>query len=161
MLQSVAARRLATLSRQLLSSLAQPKSTRLIANSCKLSSNRLACQEHSNCSRSSYKHFVVMETRWMDNDIYGHVYWRSSLFSNCLRLTMFSTIAFLTLLVCSIFCGCCIVFIALLRSQYISSPALVNRYLIQNGGLDIHKAEVRHMHCIINFSLACYLGDLR
>jgi len=44
-----------------------------------------------------------METRWMDNDIYGHV-------NNVQYYSFFDT--------------------------------AVNRYLIQNGGLDIHKAEV-------------------
>jgi acyl-CoA thioester hydrolase len=23
--------------------------------------------------RSDYKHFLAVETRWMDNDVYGHV----------------------------------------------------------------------------------------
>ncbi|MGB3720105.1 MAG: thioesterase [Proteobacteria bacterium] len=53
--------------------------------------------------RSSFKHFRVIPTRWMDNDVYGHV-------NNVVYYSYFDT--------------------------------LINRYLIDPGGLDIHAGEV-------------------
>ncbi len=52
--------------------------------------------------RSTFKHFRVIPTRWMDNDLYGHV-------NNVVYYSYFDT--------------------------------LVNRYLIDPGGLDIHAGE--------------------
>ena len=53
--------------------------------------------------RSDYKHFSRVETRWMDNDIYGHV-------NNVVYYSYFDTV--------------------------------INRYLIGEGGLDIHEGAV-------------------
>ncbi|MBT8139905.1 MAG: acyl-CoA thioesterase [Gammaproteobacteria bacterium] len=53
-------------------------------------------------SRDAYAYFVSMPTRWMDNDIYGHV-------NNVVYYSYFDTTA--------------------------------NRYLIDEGGLDIHAAD--------------------
>lgn len=53
--------------------------------------------------RSAFKHFRVIPTRWMDNDVYGHV-------NNVVYYSYFDT--------------------------------LINRYLIDPGGLDIHAGEV-------------------
>jgi len=53
--------------------------------------------------RSSFKHFATVDTRWRDNDIYGHV-------NNVVYYEYFDT--------------------------------LVNRFLIEKGGLDIEKGEV-------------------
>src|SRR4051794_4976807 len=53
--------------------------------------------------RSDYKHFSKVETRWMDNDIYGHV-------NNVVYYSYFDTV--------------------------------INRYLITEGGLDIHEGAV-------------------
>ena len=50
-------------------------------------------------TRSTFKHFQVIQTRWMDNDVYGHV-------NNVVYYSYFDT--------------------------------LINRYLIDPGGLDIH-----------------------
>ncbi len=50
-------------------------------------------------TRASYRHFVPITTRWMDNDIYGHV-------NNVVYYAYFDTV--------------------------------INRYLIEQGGLDIH-----------------------
>jgi acyl-CoA thioester hydrolase len=50
-------------------------------------------------TRTSYRHFVPITTRWMDNDIYGHV-------NNVVYYAYFDTV--------------------------------INRYLIAEGGLDIH-----------------------
>lgn len=54
-------------------------------------------------TRSDYRWFCDMPTRWMDNDIYGHV-------NNVTYYSYFDTAA--------------------------------NRYLIEQGGLDIHAASV-------------------
>ena len=54
-------------------------------------------------NRSDYKHFYPITTRWMDNDIYGHV-------NNV--------------------------------NYYAYFDSAVNRYLIEEGGLDIHKAPI-------------------
>jgi acyl-CoA thioester hydrolase len=52
--------------------------------------------------RSDYKHFLTIETRWMDNDVYGHV-------NNVVYYSFFDT--------------------------------AVNRYLIDEGVLDIRAGE--------------------
>lgn len=54
-------------------------------------------------TRAEYPHFLTIPTRWMDNDIYGHV-------NNVQYYSYFDTV--------------------------------VNRYLIDNGVLDIHKSTV-------------------
>jgi acyl-CoA thioester hydrolase len=54
-------------------------------------------------TRDRYRHFLVIPTRWMDNDIYGHV-------NNVVYYSYVDTI--------------------------------VNRYLVEEGGLDIHRSEV-------------------
>lgn len=56
-----------------------------------------------NDSRESFRHWLVIPTRWMDNDIYGHV-------NNVVYYAWFDTV--------------------------------INRYLIDAGGLDIHAAPV-------------------
>ena len=53
--------------------------------------------------RRDYRHFRTIPTRWMDNDLYGHV-------NNVVYYAYFDTI--------------------------------LNRYLIDPGGLDIHSAPV-------------------
>lgn len=53
--------------------------------------------------RSDFKHFQLIPTRWMDNDLYGHV-------NNVVYYSYFDT--------------------------------LVNRYLIDPGGLDIHNGTI-------------------
>ncbi len=53
--------------------------------------------------RADYKHFMALQTRWMDNDLYGHV-------NNVVYYSYFDT--------------------------------LLNRYLIDHGGLDIHEGAV-------------------
>lgn len=53
--------------------------------------------------RSSYQHFLQIPTRWMDNDIYGHV-------NNVIYYSYFDTV--------------------------------INSYLIERGGLDIHDGHV-------------------
>lgn len=53
--------------------------------------------------RADYRHFLVIPTRWMDNDIYGHV-------NNVTYYSYFDTV--------------------------------INRYLIDFGGLDIQSAPV-------------------
>lgn len=53
--------------------------------------------------RGHYRHFSTIETRWMDNDVYGHV-------NNVVYYSYFDTV--------------------------------INRYLIQAGGLDIHGGPV-------------------
>jgi acyl-CoA thioester hydrolase len=53
--------------------------------------------------RVDYKHFLAIPTRWIDNDIYGHV-------NNVRYYEYFDTV--------------------------------INRYLIDEGGLDIHRAPV-------------------
>lgn len=53
--------------------------------------------------RGDYRHFLTIPTRWMDNDVYGHV-------NNVVYYSYFDTI--------------------------------INRYLIEMGGLDIHEAPV-------------------
>jgi acyl-CoA thioester hydrolase len=53
--------------------------------------------------RARYPHFLAIPTRWMDNDVYGHV-------NNVVYYSYFDTI--------------------------------INRYLIDAGGLDIHAATV-------------------
>ena len=54
-------------------------------------------------ARADYPHFVPITTRWMDNDIYGHV-------NNVVYFSFFDTV--------------------------------INRYLIEHGGLDIHEGGV-------------------
>ena len=53
--------------------------------------------------RADYRHFLTIPTRWMDNDVYGHV-------NNVTYYSYFDTV--------------------------------INRYLIDAGGLDIHHAPV-------------------
>ncbi len=53
--------------------------------------------------RADYRHFMDLQTRWMDNDLYGHV-------NNVVYYSYFDT--------------------------------LLNRYLIDHGGLDIHEGKV-------------------
>lgn len=53
--------------------------------------------------RASYVHFLPIQTRWMDNDVYGHV-------NNVVYYAYFDTI--------------------------------INRWLIEEGGLDIHRGDV-------------------
>ena len=53
--------------------------------------------------RASFKHFRIIPTRWMDNDLYGHV-------NNVTYYSYFDTI--------------------------------INRYLIDPGGLDIHNCPL-------------------
>jgi acyl-CoA thioester hydrolase len=53
--------------------------------------------------RAAYKHFLDIPTRWMDNDVYGHV-------NNVIYYSYFDTV--------------------------------INRYLIDDGGLDIQSATV-------------------
>ena len=54
-------------------------------------------------SRENYRHFLAIPTRWMDNDIYGHV-------NNVVYYSYFDTV--------------------------------INGYLIDRGGFDIHEAGV-------------------
>ena len=53
--------------------------------------------------RSDYRHFLAIPTRWMDNDVYGHV-------NNVVYYSYFDTV--------------------------------INRFLIECGGLDIHAATI-------------------
>jgi acyl-CoA thioester hydrolase len=53
-------------------------------------------------TRSAYPHFLAVPTRWMDNDVYGHV-------NNVVYYAYFDTV--------------------------------INRYLIDEGGLDIARGE--------------------
>lgn len=53
--------------------------------------------------REDFWHHLTLPTRWMDNDIYGHV-------NNVVYYSFFDTV--------------------------------INRYLIEQGGLDIHRGEV-------------------
>lgn len=53
--------------------------------------------------RADFPHFLSIPTRWMDNDIYGHL-------NNALYYAFFDTV--------------------------------INQYLIEEGGLDIHTGEV-------------------
>ena len=53
--------------------------------------------------RARYSHFLAIPTRWIDNDIYGHV-------NNALYYAFFDT--------------------------------AINQYLIDEGGLDIHRGPV-------------------
>jgi acyl-CoA thioester hydrolase len=54
-------------------------------------------------TRTRYRHVLAIPTRWMDNDVYGHV-------NNVVYYSYFDTV--------------------------------INRYLIDQGGLDIHAAPV-------------------
>ena len=60
-------------------------------------------QRQQPAKRSSFKHFRIIQTRWMDNDLYGHV-------NNVTYYSYFDTI--------------------------------INRYLIDPGGLDIHNSPL-------------------
>lgn len=53
--------------------------------------------------RDAFGYSIVLPTRWMDNDVYGHV-------NNVVYYSFFDTV--------------------------------INRYLIEQGGLDIHRGEV-------------------
>lgn len=74
-------------------------------------------------SRNDYHYFLNMQTRWMDNDLYGHV-------NNVTYYSYFDTV--------------------------------VNYFLIEKGGLDIHHAPiigvVVESHC--NFSKSVAYPDL-
>ena len=59
--------------------------------------------EPTNETRDRYPHFLAIPTRWIDNDIYGHV-------NNVRYYEYFDTV--------------------------------INRYLIEAGGLDIHSGDV-------------------
>jgi len=74
-------------------------------------------------TRDDYKYFLNLQTRWMDNDLYGHV-------NNVTYYSYFDTV--------------------------------VNYFLIEKGGLDIHKASiigvVVESHC--NFSRSVAYPDM-
>ena len=53
--------------------------------------------------RDGFRHFLAIPTRWMDNDLYGHV-------NNVTYYSYFDTV--------------------------------INRYLIEHGGLDIHQGAI-------------------
>lgn len=53
--------------------------------------------------RADYRHFLAIPTRWMDNDLYGHV-------NNVVYYSYFDTV--------------------------------INKFLIERGGLDIHKSDI-------------------
>ena len=76
------------------------------------------------CLRGEYRHFLTITTRWMDNDIYGHI-------NNVQYYSYFDTV--------------------------------INRYLIENGVLDIHSGEVIGLavesHCNY-FSSAAFPDDI-
>ncbi len=59
--------------------------------------------DNTHITRDQYPHFLAIPTRWMDNDIYGHV-------NNTLYYSFFDTV--------------------------------INHYLVEAGGLDIHHGEV-------------------
>lgn len=75
-------------------------------------------------TRDNYRHFVTITTRWMDNDIYGHI-------NNVQYYSYFDT--------------------------------AVNRYLIDQGVLDIHSGEVIgfvvETHCNY-FAAAAFPDDI-
>ena len=75
--------------------------------------------EGQNETRDRYPHFLAIPTRWIDNDIYGHV-------NNVRYYEFFDTV--------------------------------INRYLIDPGGLDIHNSEVigitAESRCVYHRSLA-------
>ncbi len=75
-------------------------------------------------TRDDYRHFMVITTRWMDNDVYGHI-------NNVQYYSYFDT--------------------------------AVNRYLIEQGVLDIHAGEVIGLvvetHCNF-FSSAAFPDDI-
>lgn len=60
-------------------------------------------QRNPPARRAAFRHFRVIPTRWMDNDLYGHV-------NNVVYYSYFDTI--------------------------------INRYLIEPGGLDIHAGTI-------------------
>ena len=63
----------------------------------------MSATHHAAETRAGYRHFLTIATRWMDNDVYGHV-------NNVVYYSLFDTV--------------------------------INRYLIEAGGLDIHAAPV-------------------
>jgi acyl-CoA thioester hydrolase len=69
--------------------------------------------------RSSYPHFLRIPTRWLDNDVYGHV-------NNVQYYAFFDTV--------------------------------INRWLIEEGGLDIHGGQVigvcAESHCLFEAAVA-------
>jgi acyl-CoA thioester hydrolase len=69
--------------------------------------------------RSTYRHFLPIETRWMDNDVYGHV-------NNVVYYSYFDTV--------------------------------INRYLIERGGLDIARDSTVGLcvesHCVYTRPIA-------
>lgn len=74
--------------------------------------------------RDDYRHFLSVTTRWMDNDVYGHI-------NNVQYYSYFDTV--------------------------------INRFLIDNGLLDIHSGEVIGLavesHCNY-FSSAAFPDDI-
>jgi acyl-CoA thioester hydrolase len=69
--------------------------------------------------RSAYPHFLRIPTRWLDNDVYGHV-------NNVQYYAFFDTV--------------------------------INRWLIEEGGLDIHRGQVfgvcAESHCRFEAAVA-------
>ena len=63
----------------------------------------MSSEQPEKLSRSAYPHLMSITTRWMDNDVYGHV-------NNVVYYSYFDTV--------------------------------VNKYLIENAGLDIHGGDV-------------------
>ena len=79
-----------------------------------------AAQEQTEAEdRSSYPHFLRIPTRWLDNDVYGHV-------NNVQYYAFFDTV--------------------------------INRWLIEEGGLDIHGGQVigvcAESHCRFEAAVA-------
>lgn len=79
---------------------------------------------HEPNRRGDYRHFLTITTRWMDNDVYGHI-------NNVQYYSYFDTV--------------------------------VNRFLIEQGALDIHAGEVIGLvvetHCNF-FSSAGFPDDI-
>lgn len=63
----------------------------------------MSSQHKPQAKRNAFKHFLVVPTRWMDNDVYGHV-------NNAVYYSYFDTV--------------------------------INRYLIDEGGLDFQNGKV-------------------
>jgi acyl-CoA thioester hydrolase len=78
-----------------------------------------AQEETAAATRAAYPHFLRIPTRWLDNDVYGHV-------NNVQYYAFFDTV--------------------------------INRWLIEEGGLDIHRGQVfgvcAESHCRFEAAVA-------
>lgn len=111
-------------------------------NKASVESGAIKNNSNSRLKRSHYKHFLPIQTRWMDNDVYGYL--EFNLYLNfCFCFVLFFTKIFILLFFC-IF----LFYHTNTTNRHVNNvtyysyfDTVVNSYLISHGGLDIEKSN--------------------